>query len=333
MANDFYTPEQAATIAAKLAGEDAFLSALVSRNYADDLLGGGKGGKPVAIKMPTTLIARERDIDDVTSSIVLDEIAESMQSVNLDRVHDYSAVALSEADLTLNLTDFSSQVLKPQTEAIVDKLEHKVAKALTDVPEPTGFEPAYNPAKPVPFFTALRKHLRDNGVNANDSGFNVVVGTGVYAALLDADAITDASQSASTSALREAGVGRIRGFNIVESTRVGENEVVAFHRDAITLVTRAPVVPAGASFGATVSEAGFSLRYIRDYDADKTADRSLVSTFSGVGILPTFKIGRNYETRQVTTTELEHGGIVHFADVSALIPETPTEPTDPGTGD
>ena len=34
------------------------------RNYEADLLGGGKGGKPVAIKMPTTLIARERGIEE-----------------------------------------------------------------------------------------------------------------------------------------------------------------------------------------------------------------------------------------------------------------------------
>ena len=74
MANDFYTPDQAAVIAAKIAGEDAYLSALVSKNYEAELLGGGTGGAPVAVKMPTTLIARSRDIDDKTSAIVLDEI-------------------------------------------------------------------------------------------------------------------------------------------------------------------------------------------------------------------------------------------------------------------
>lgn len=317
MANDFYTPEQAALVAAKLASEDAFLSALVSRNYADDLMGGGKGGKPVAIKLPTSLIARERGIDDITSSITLDEITETMQTVTLDRKHDYSAVALSEADLSLNITDFSAQVLKPQAEAIVDTLEHKVASALLGVDEPTTPIGTYEAAAPERFLTKLRKRLRDQGVNANDSGFQLVVGTGVYADLVDAQAISDASASGSTAALREAGVGRVRGFNVIESTRVGEDEIVAFHRDAVTLVTRAPVVPQGAAFGAMVSEGGFQLRYIRDYDADKTADRSLVSTFSGVGILPTFKIERDYETRAVTTTELENGGVIHIADVRA----------------
>jgi len=308
MANDFYTPTQAATIAAKLAGEDAFLSALVSKNYEAELLGGGTGGAPVAVKMPTTLIARSRDIDDKTSAIVLDEISETTKVIQLDRVHDYSAVSLSEKDLTLDITDFGGQVLAPQSAAIVDSLEHKVATALIGLAVTDAG--TLDPTNPVAYFTRLRKALRDNGVP--QANLNVVVGTEIYALLLDAKALTDVSESGSTEALREGGVGRLRGFTVVESTRVDEDEILAFHRDAVTLVTRAPVVPQGASFGATVSAGGFQLRYLRDYDATHTADRSIVSTFSGVGFLPTFKIERDYATRTVTTTEIPNGGALHL---------------------
>jgi hypothetical protein len=311
MANAFYTAEQAAIVAAKLVNSDSFLSALVSRNFQDDLLGGGKGGKPIQIKIPTTLIARSRAVDDVTSSIILDEISEQTKTLNLSRAHDYSAVGLSEADLTLNLTDFSGQVLKPQAEAIVDSLEHKVATALLGVEVTDDLGVTFDPADPIPYFTAIRKRLRENGVAQN--GLNVIVGTDVYAALLDAKAITDVSESGSTDALREGGVGRIRGFNVVESLRVDSGEILAFHKDAVTLATRAPVKPEGASFGATVSEAGYSLRYLRDYDANHTQDRSIVSTFSAVGILPTYKIERDYATRTVAVNELENGGVLHLA--------------------
>jgi hypothetical protein len=150
------------------------------------------------------------------------------------------------------------------------------------------------------------------------NGLNMIVGAEVYANLLDAKAIEDASQSGSTAALREGGVGRVRGFNVVESTRVPDAEILAFHRDAVTLATRAPVVSPGAKFGATVNEKGFSLRYLRDYLVDTTIDRSFVSTFSGIAILPTFKIERDYATRAVTATEIENGGILHL-DVSEAI--------------
>lgn len=330
-----FTPAQAASVAANLAAEDSTLAALVSRNFANDLMAGGKAGAPVEIKIPTTLVARSRDIDDVTNSIVMDTITERSTTINLDRAHDYSAIPLSEADMTLNLKDFSAQVLKPQAAAIVDSLEHKVrrtllAVAITDLSAEGTF---YDPANPVPYFTAIRKKLRQNGVPTN--GIQMVVGTEVYANLLDAEAITDASKSGSTAALREAGVGRVRGFNVVESTEVPDTEILAFHRDAVTLATRAPVVPKGASFGATVSEKGYSLRYIRDYIADTTVDRSLLSTFSGVAILPTFKIERQYDDTYtgdggvtvdpatgVAITEIPNGGILHLdteADVEPAV--------------
>jgi len=314
MPNTFtYTAPQVASVAANLVSQDAVLSALVSRNYVAEFLGEGTGGRPIQVKNPTTLIARTRDVADVVNPIILDTITETSTTINLSKSHDYSAVGLSEADLTLNLTDFAAQVLRPQTEAIVDALEHKIATALLAVPE-TNLG-TFDKANPVPYFTAIRKYLRDNGVP--QAGLQVVVGTEVYAALLDAKAITDVSESGSTDALREAGVGKIRGFQIIESTRVPEDEILAFHRDAVTLVTRAPVIPAGASFGATVSEAGYSLRYLRDYDAMYTQDRSIVSTFSGVGFLPTYKVERDYATRTATITAVPAGGVIHLDTAAA----------------
>lgn len=302
MANAFYTPAEAAAVLASLANQDATLASMVSRNFQDDLLGGGKGGAPVSLIQPTTLVARSRAIDDVTNSIVMDEITENRTTLNLSRVHDYSAVPLSEKDMTLNLKDFASQVLAPQAAAIVDLLEYRVLTALQAVPETLTI--GWNASSPIATFTAIRKMLRDNGVDA--SGLQVVVGTEIYAALLDAQAVTNVGQSGSADALRNANVGMIRGFNIMESNRLADDEIIAFHKDAVTLVTRAPVVPAGASFGAVVNAQGFSMRYLRDYLAEKTVDRSLVSTFAAVGILPTYKVTRTYGS--TTTAGQSMGG-------------------------
>jgi hypothetical protein len=315
MAHQFdYDADQVAVVAAKLVKEDGYLSALVSKNYEQEFMGEGTAGRPIKVKHPTTLIARSRDIDDVTSTIVLDELKEEGTIIELDKAMDYSAVPLSEADLAFNLEDFGKQVLAPQTSAVADSIEHKLAKMLLSIPRAEAFTAVYDPTDPTKYLTALRKHLRDNGVPQD--GIQLTVGTGIFADFLDAKALTDVSQSGSTAALREGQVGKIRGFTVVESTRLDDMELAAFHRDAVTLVTRAPAVPAGASFGAQVSAGGYSLRYLRDYDATKTVDRSIVAAFSGVGILPTFKIERDYETRQVTTTKLDHGGVIHIDDVT-----------------
>lgn len=296
-----FTAAQVAKVAVALAAEDSFLSALVNRNFENDLLGGGGKGKTVNVKVPGALIARERGIDEIDAAITLDTITESTIPVTLG-THAYSAVPLSEGDLTLNIEDYSAQVLAPQVAAVVDFCEEEVASLIRNHTEwNDASAPDYDPANPVKTLTAIRKRLRDNGVP--QSGMNLVVGTAVYADLLEANAIQDASASGSTEALREGNVGRVRGFNVVESTRVDDNDIIAFHRDAVTLAVRAPIVPAGAAFGQSISEKGFSLRYLRDYDVTKTVDRSMVSTFVGAAKMPLKAIVRNYTAGTVSVQD------------------------------
>ncbi|QOP65067.1 major head protein [Arthrobacter phage Adumb2043] len=302
MANTFYTAEQVAKVAVAMATQDSYLGALVNRNFENDLLGGGGKGRTVNVRVPSALIARSRGIDDVTTNIVLDSLTETTVPVTLGE-HIYNAVGLSEGDLSLNLEDFSKQVLSVQVDAVVDAVEEDVAAALRAVTLDTSI--AWDEANPVPTFTKIRQELRKRGVP--QTGLNVVVGTNVYAALLDAKAITDVSESGSTAALRDGNVGQIRGFQIVESTRVDDDEIIAFHRDAFTLAVRAPIVPAGASFGQSVSSGGYSLRYLRDYDVTKTMDRSMVSTFAGVAAMPLYKVERDYTAKTATVTEVPGG--------------------------
>jgi hypothetical protein len=313
MANAFYTPIQIAKVAVAMAREDAFLAALINRDFEQDLFGGGGQGRTVNVRIPTALIARERSIDEVTASIVLDSLTETTVPITLG-THAYSAVGLSEGDLTLDLQDFAAQVLKPQVDAVTDYVENAVATALAAVPEDTAI--AWNAATPEKTFTAIRAKLRKRGVPTE--GLNVVCGVNVYAALLDANAILDASQSGSTAALRDGQVGKLRGFQIVESTRVGDDDIVAFHRDAFTLAVRAPKVPAGASFGQTVTDKGFSLRYLRDYDANRTQDRSIVSTFAGVKQMPLYKITRNYGTSTASVVAVPEGAAMRVNIVTPV---------------
>ncbi|MBT2523267.1 hypothetical protein [Arthrobacter sp. ISL-28] len=117
----------------------------------------------------------------------------------------------------------------------------------------------------------MRKVLRDAGVST-DAPLFAAVGSAVYGDLLDSDAIDEN--------------GKVRGFLVVESTRLAADEIVGFVKEAFALVVRAPQVPAGAPFGASVNEGGFALRYVRSFDRTVAADRSLVSAFVGVQSLP-----------------------------------------------
>lgn len=321
MANQFYQAPQVARVAAALASEDAYLSALVNRDYQDDILGGGGRGRTVNVRIPGALIARDRGIDDKTSAIVLDELVESTFPITLG-THAYSAVPLSEGDMSLNLESFSAQVLAPQVEAVVDFIEHDFVTTLSATEGVQAGETAltYDPTNPVKTFIALRKVLRDRGVNP--AALNTVVGTQVYADLIASGQLIDVSQSGSTAALREGQVGRVQGFTVVESTRIGETEIKAFSRDAFTIAVRAPLVPAGAPYGAVESSNGFGLRYLRDYDIMHTVDRSMVSTFVGSAALPLYKVTRDYGTTTANVVEVP-GGAAIAVDTADLPLTTP----------
>jgi hypothetical protein len=312
VANNFYQAPQVARVAVELAAEDAYLSALVNRNYQDDILGGGGRGRTVNVRIPGALIARDRGIDDKTSAIVLDELTESTIPVTLG-THAYSAVSLSEGDMSLNLESFSAQVLAPQVDAVVDFIEHDFVETLKTTQGVQAGETAivYDETDPVKAFIAMRKVLRDRGVNP--ASLNTIVGTKVYSDLLASGRLIDVSQSASTGALREGQVGRVQGFTVVESTRIGESEIYAFSRDAFTIAVRPPVIPAGAPFGAIESSNGFGLRYLRDYDVMHTVDRSLVSTFVGSAALPLYRVKRDYDATTASVVTVP-GGAALFVD-------------------
>lgn len=273
MAHTFVNPTQVVQTAIALLRDDLVLAATVNRDYEAEF--GGGNGTAVNVRVPATLKARSRALD-ATTSIVMDDLTESTVPVTLDEML-YSAVPVTDEDLTLRIEDFGRQVLAPQVIALVEALENKVAAEMLALPEAASL--AYDPAKPENTFTAARKMLRDQGIPA--AGLYAAVGTGVYADLLNAGALKDASQSGSEGALRDAIVGRIRGFNVLESNRLGDGDIVFYHRDAFTLAVRAPLVPSGVTHGESISENGFALRWITDYDADKLKDRSVVSTFVG----------------------------------------------------
>lgn len=313
--NNFYQAPQVAQTAIALANEDAYLSATVNRNYENDLLGGGGKGTTVNVRIPSALIAHERGIDDVATQIIIDSLSESTFAITLG-THAYSAVGLSEGDLTLHLESFAAQVLAPQVAAVVDDVEHAVTQAILALPGlQTGeaLKAVYDPTNPVAYFIELRRILRNRGVNPGS--LNLAVGTQVFADLLASKQLIDAAESASTAALREGQVGRVQGFQVVESTRFGGYQIAAYSSDAITLAVRAPIVPLGASFGASESSNGFALRYVRDYDPTVMKDRSVVSTFAGVAAMPLYKVTRDYTATTAAVAQVP-GGAAILTDVT-----------------
>lgn len=307
MANTLYTADQVAAVAVVMAAEDLVLAPTFSVALEGDFQPGG--GNRVLLKVPAALIARDRDLADKTSAIVVDELTEATVPVSLD-THALSAVGLSEEDLSLNLSDFSRQVLRPQMDAVVDRVEKAAADVLLSVAEDGSI--AYDAAAPVKTFTALRRALRAKGTDTATASLVAVVGSDIADDLLDSGAL-DFEKTGNAEALRNGVIGRVRGFDVVESGRIPADEIIAYPKTGMWLAVKAPAVPVGAAFGEKVTDRGFSLRYLRDYDADRTQDRSIVSTFVGGAVMPAYKVTRNYATGAVSVTAQPGGHVVRVA--------------------
>lgn len=276
MANSFKSQANVegkiASTALGLLMPDMVLARTVNRDYEADFAGGV--GNVVNVKRPVALTANSRNYG-ATSAITVDSITEpAVQPVTISR-QVYSAVALSDEDLNMEIEDFGRQVLLPQTTAVAYAVEQAVAAEMADLELTSGLVGADIPAT----FANARKALRDMGVPTD--GLTVAVGTGTAAEILKSDLVRRVDASGSNDALVNASLGRLLGFNIVESNLLDEWDAIFYHRDAFTLAVRAPRVPEGVTFGQSVAANGFAIRYIRDYDPTVLADRSILSTFIG----------------------------------------------------
>lgn len=280
MPNAFLKREVIAAAALGLLRDELVLGRTVARLGLEDFR--GAANDTVNVRVPTILTAREYAWrNDRTNPIVLDTLSEETIPVVLNK-HPYSAVAITDEELTLDIEDFGGQVLGPQVRAVADMLEGYLAAVMAsftsnyadiEFTPTTGVAAFYNAA------VEARRVL--NAANIPREGRYIAVGSSVEAEALKEDAFRKADESGSTNALREAVIGRVAGFTILGTNELDPDTAVAYHRSAFVMANVAPVVPSGVAMGQGISQDGFALRWIRDYDTARLQDRSVVSAFGG----------------------------------------------------
>lgn len=259
---------------------DTVLAQFVWRDVPDTAFKGAKNDT-VSLKLPAYTSARTRTLRSGTQ-IVIDDLEETKVDVVLD-THVYKAIAISDEELTLDVTDFGSQVTAPAMSAVVRKIDDSIAAEMAAAtPEVTV---TLDDADPYPGIIEARIALNNHNVPMNQRF--LALGSNVELALLTSDRLSKVDTSGSSDALREAIIGRIGGFTAISVPGLDPDIAIAAHRTAFPMATVTPVVPAGASWGETRSWRGFALRVLRDYlpDAsDGPQDRLLTDAFMGVGV-------------------------------------------------
>lgn len=282
MAHTFIKAEKIAAQALGLLEREIVLPALVWRDGAESFR--GAAGDTISIRVPARTIARTRQLRGTrpTASegegiITMDELTETKIDLTLD-TDVYSAVPVTDENLTLDITDFGSQILQPQVRAVAEGIENAISAEMTGATYATSLTMDTT----EPFHTIVEARVALNKANVPMSERVLVVGADFEGVLLKTEHLNRVDQSGSDSALRDATIGRLAGFgSVVVSNALPPNVGFAFHKSAFALGMVAPMTPDGATYSARRTAFGVGMRWLRDYDFRNVQDRSLLDTYVG----------------------------------------------------
>jgi len=272
MANTFLTPDIIAREALMVLRNNAVMANLVHRDFSNEF---AAVGDTITVRKPATFEAKE-----YTNSITLQDATEGGVSVKLDKHLDVS-FAVTSKEMTLDIADFSEQLLKPAMQAFADKIDAYLLGLASGVTNQVTYAPATDNIRNK--VVDARKYLTAAAAPLTDRRF--VYGSDIEADLLKTDLFLAADKVGDEgTALREASLGRKLGLDFYTDQNV-EDDSLVFHKNAFALVTRSLELPQGAGKAAIVNYDGFGLRVVYGYDMDKKTDIVSVDMLCGVKIL------------------------------------------------
>ena len=280
-ANTFQNATRIARTAIGTLDLELVLGSTVWRSADAEFTGGT--GYTVNVRIPAKLTGLDYGdaFTEHSNALTAAAVTERVVAVTLDAM-PYHLAPLTDEDLTLNIDTFEARVLVPQATAVAEKVESILATAM----DGATYDTVLNMDESDPWATivAARKYLNSKKVPGRDR--YLAVGTDIEADILgDPDLLRRVDASGQDGTLREGVIGRLGGFTVVPTAALPADTAIAYHQSAFVLATRAPVVPQGAAAGAGMSQNGYGLRWIRDYDPDYAQDRSFVSTFCGTAVV------------------------------------------------
>ena len=347
MSNNFLTPEVVAKEALMVLTGNLVMADLVHRDYSDEFVA---VGDTVSIRKPAKFVAK-----NFTGTCDPQDITEGSVSVKLDRFRDVT-VAVTSKQMSLDIADFSEQVVAPAMQAIAQAIDEDIlalatAKAgfvkdgtanATDLADIAALAKHLDLAKAPVQNRALVLHpehkyryaLTENMSNVSYAGDNETLRDALLGRIYTLDTYMDqnapdsaamnpgtatgfsvtgtaGASEVTVSSLEgtiEAGDGFILDGYLYRFTQGGTGTLaidqklmgtyeeapvtvvncpnsLAFHRNAIALVTRNLALPMGASNAAYASAGGLGVRVVYDYDSATKTDKISFDVIYGVQAL------------------------------------------------
>lgn len=275
----FLTPSIIAKEALMVLRNNAVMANLVHRDYSDEFVAGV--GDTITVRKPATFVANEF----TGSGITVQDAEETGVTVKMDKHLDVS-FAVTSKQLSMDIGDFSEQLLIPAMRAFADKVDSYLIGLEKDITNRVNHSSGeIAPADII----AARKFLTESAAPLSDR--RLVCGSQAEADLLGNNLFVSAEQVGDEgTALREASLGRKFGFDIyVDQNADGASDTyvpsLAFHKNAFALVTRPLALPKGAADASIISYDGFGLRVVYGYDLNTKKDTISIDMLCGVKTL------------------------------------------------
>lgn len=282
MANTILTPDIIAREALMVLRNNAVMANLVHRDYSDEF---AAVGDTITIRKPAKFEAKE--FPNSKGGIDVQDATESSVAVKMDKHLDVS-FAVTSKEMTLDIADFSKQLLVPAMQAFADKVD----KYLIGLEAGITNRVAHTSGDIAPAdMISARKYLTDSAAPLTERRF--VIGSQAEADLLGSELFVSAEKVGDAgTALREASLGRKFGLDTYVDQNITTVDAdtdyvpsIAFHKNAFAFVTRPLALPQGASKAAYVNYDGFALRVVYGYDMDKKTDTISIDMLCGVKTL------------------------------------------------
>lgn len=264
------TAKGISSVAAPLLRRSIVLPATVTMLPGEEF--SGSNGDTITVRVPIPREAREQTVRG--ADITFDETHEIPVDVQVK--HLYDAELLTDEQWTLDLESFARQITPVQVDSIAKKAESQLATVMNNLTADDDTVTADNARAAV---IAAREYLSKQDCPPGDRF--LAVSPEFYSVLLNVDEFIKVNESGTGSALRDATVGRLLGFTVVESNSLTGGTAQAYHRSGFCWANRPPIPATGAQSSASTVAGGVSVRSVLDYISTKLSHASILSTFAG----------------------------------------------------
>lgn len=302
MAVEMIKAERVVRTGLGLLERDTVAANLVWRDAGGDFR--GAAGDSITIRLPAYSVAKTRSVRPATASRDTSSLTERPVVLTLD-TNLYNRVPITDPELTLDIDDFNRAVTVPVVSGLVRGVEDALIAEIENAIYPAQHQLQLDVSAPYKTATAARRRLNDARVPMNDRA--IICGSGVEEVFLNSDQFIRADRAGDANAFRDAEIGRVAGFRVYTVPGLDPDKAYAFHRTAFVLSTRAPLVPRGAPWGASMAWEGFSLRLVQALDGDTVVDQFNADIYLGTNIVPDYgEFDDNGYWVPATEVDLEH---------------------------